>query len=1333
VSDCPFCDHGNRELAYDGELVVAFRDAFPVSPGHTLVIPRRHVATYFEAGAMEKAELWRVVDEVKAALDEELRPDGYNIGINAGQAAGQTVMHLHIHVIPRFKGDIDDPRGGVRGVIPSKQKYDTAQVPSGPPEAKASVGVFSELPTFVHGEDDHLVHALREGLKRANEADFLSAFIQQSGLRLILLDIEDAARRGATLRILTGDYLGVTNADALRALLTLSEKHENVAAALFHTTGASSFHPKAYLFRAGSDGAAYVGSSNLSATALQQGVEWNLKLASDDPETFNRVSQQFEQLWSSPQTQRLTPDVISAYEARAPVPTPAAPEPREAPPEPHSVQREALAELKKTRAEGHKRGLVVLATGLGKTYLSAFDFLATRGRRALFIAHREEILEQAQQTWARVCPDRQMGIYGGGRHERDADVLFASVQTISRRRHLSTFAPDHFDYIVIDEFHHAAASTYQKVLAHFEPDFLLGLTATPDRLDGRSLLELCDDNLVFRRDLLHGITQKLLVPFKYYGVKDTIDFAPIPWRSGRFDAEALTAAVATQQRAEAALREYRAHASQLPRRTLVFCCSTSHADFMANYLSEQGVPAAAVHSGPTSAPRADSLRSFRAGDLEALCAVDVFNEGLDVPDVNTVLMLRPTESPIVFLQQLGRGLRQSDDKSHLTVVDFIGNHRSFLQKPQALVYLTGEDIPAYAALRRIKEGSLELPEGCSVEIETEAVDMLAQLARVSSEDRLIFEYVSLRDAHGRRPSASELFGAQVQLKPIRDRYESFFDFVRQQGDLSDDEGRVLDRHAAWFRDLLTTKMTKSYKMLALQALVERDELFTGTSVEANAKQALSVARRFMLLYRELKQDEGRGSFSPDAVKKWEQMPLKVWADGKSTHQPWFTLTEGRWTPTFVVEEEDRATFEEMTAELVDVRLREHAEKLRKKEVVDAEEAPIVMTVSHSSNKPILRFDRRRRPDIPDQETEVEVDGERYLFRFVKIAVNVVVEEPGGPNVLPRLMRQWFGPSAGLPGTRHRVELTRDGDRWLLSPQRDEAGAEVIALPRLPHYPELRVACGAFFKPDRLSDASTSMAVKTEHAIDEDRHFTVQVSGDSMDGGETPIRDGDYVLCEWVAAGQEGAIEGQPHLLLATEADGSSSAALKVPVKKDGAWWLRSWNPSFEDQPVAAGAKLDPVARVIGKVETSVGLVLWGKYNRDAIAAAFGSVNNPSWRVGHRDIDVAGAHHTVLMVTLQKPPDTKPEHRYADAFVSREQFQWESQASTAVDSAKGRRIIGHRKEGRAVHLFVRYASKGDDYTYCGRLSYQRHEGEKPIRVWWELVERLPEGLWRLWRG
>ena len=301
----------------------------------------------------------------------------------------------------------------------------------------------------------------------------------------------------------------------------------------------------------------------------------------------------------------------------------------------------------------------------------------------------------------------------------------------------------------------------------------------------------------------------------------------------------------------------------------------------------------------------------------------------------------------------------------------------------------------------------------------------------------------------------------------------------------------------------------------------------------------------------------------------------------------------------------------------------------------------------------------------------------------------------------------------------------------------EGLGEVIPLGRIPYYPELRAACGLVDPQYEGHDYKTSLAVKSERALDPKLHFVVRASGDSMDGGNMPIRDGDLVLCESVdaLAGRPDQFAGKTVLLSGGSVD-DAFAMIKQPLRSDGRWTLRSSNPAVRDQELPQGTQLRIAARVLEVVEEQRDPVLWGLYDRDVIAGMFGHQNNPSWQTGYRDVEINGEAHTVLMVNLRKPKDTPLEHRYADRFLSPEEFQWESQASTARSSAKGQRILNQQRDGRFVHLFVRYHTKDakgrvEPYTYCGTLQYLRSEDERPIRVWWQLDHPLPEGLWQIW--
>jgi superfamily II DNA or RNA helicase/HKD family nuclease len=658
-------------------------------------------------------------------------PDGFNIGFNSGRAAGQTIFHFHLHVIPRYSGDVEDPRGGIRHVIPSKANY-LAKLPA------------QQEQRLVKGGEDHLLPHLIPHMDRADICDIAVSFLLDSGARLIVEHLRDFLRRGGKARILVGDYLDVTEPVALRRLADL----EGALTLRAFETQSRGFHLKSYIFLKGHDGVAFVGSSNLSEPALTTSIEWNYKVISSyETKGFREIRDGFESLFSEYAVVPVTAAWIDRYEKRreiagfieAGVPFEFPP----AKPDPHQIQQEALAALEKTRQEGFTAGLVVLATGLGKTWLAAFDTDRPQFRRILFVAHREEILNQAIDTFRRIKPNAHIGRLAGEVREIDADLVFASVQTLGRVNHLSRLKSDDFDYIVIDEFHHAAASTYRRIIDYFRPRFLLGLTATPDRTDGADLLGLCQENLVYQADIRDGIEGGHLCPFHYFGVPDDVDYSNIAWRNAQFDVTELTAAVATEARARNALEQFHKLGGS---RCLAFCCSQRHADFMADFFQREGVQAVSVHAGSTSAPRATSLKQLQTGELTAIFAVDMFNEGVDVPEIDTVLMLRPTESTIIWLQQLGRGLRLSAGKDRLTVIDYIGNHRVFLMKLRAIALIADRDAETSGRQREVLEGiineRISLPAGCEVTYDLAAIEILKELLRPSRTQELIEAFSS---------------------------------------------------------------------------------------------------------------------------------------------------------------------------------------------------------------------------------------------------------------------------------------------------------------------------------------------------------------------------------------------------------------------------------------------------------------------------------------------------------------------------------------------------------------------------------------------------------------
>jgi superfamily II DNA or RNA helicase/HKD family nuclease/diadenosine tetraphosphate (Ap4A) HIT family hydrolase len=1023
---CPFCDPLPPErLFYEGELVWCIWDGYPVSQGHALVIPRRHVATWFEATREEQAALINGLSIAREEIGKRFNPDGFNIGINIGESAGQTIFHLHVHLIPRYQGDVLDPRGGVRHVIPSKGNY--LAVPTG-----RSVLLTQDLHggALVRGGEDPLLPHLLANIDKSDRVDIAVAFVLGSGVHRLEAHLRDLLDRGGRVRLLTGDYMDVTDPDALLRLLDLEGQIE---LRVFETTQ-TSFHPKAYLFYH-HDGSsiAYVGSSNLTETALNRGIEWNYRVVSlENGEGFADVAKAFEALFNHSSTRPVDTEWITEYRRRRrlrvvqPHPVEVEDEPPLPPPEPHEVQREALEALAATRLSGNSAGLVVLATGLGKTWLSAFDSDRPEYKRILFVAHREEILAQAMRTYRRIRPQSILGHYTGTEKSPLADVIFASIQTLGRRQHLERFNPEDFDYIVVDEFHHASAATYRRLINYFRPQFLLGLTATPERTDGGDLLALCQENLVYRKDLFDGIRLGLLSPFHYFGVPDEVDYANIPWRSTRFDEEALTQALATQSRARNALEQYKERAG---KRTLAFCSSQRHADFMADFFCAEGLRAVAVHSGERSAPRATSLEQLEAGELDVIFAVDIFNEGLDLPHIDTVMMLRPTESRILWLQQFGRGLRRAEGKNHLTVIDYIGNHRTFLIKPRTLFALGAADVEIARALQLLRAGTTDLPPGCEVTYDLEAIDILEGLLRLPKQgEALRLYYEDFRERQSMRPRAVEAFHDGYNPRSARKSHGSWLRFVRTMGDLTPPRGETVERFADLLDSLEITPMTKSFKMLVLLTMLNRDKFPGEISVEDLMDGFTEMARRSA----KLKEDIGPDLLSRKELQRLlEDNPVKAWVEGKGTGgAAFFDYRDGVFRSTLEVSEARREDLQELVRELVEWRLAEYLQ--RAPEAPEAEEK-IICNVSHAGGRPIIFLDRNKYPHTPEGWTDVLVDDETYRANFVKVAVNVIHRSGSENNELPALMRRWFGPDAGLPGTTFLISFSQVNNKYVMKP------------------------------------------------------------------------------------------------------------------------------------------------------------------------------------------------------------------------------------------------------------------------------------------------------------
>ncbi|MEO9713055.1 MAG: DUF3427 domain-containing protein [Marinobacter alexandrii] len=771
------------------------------------------------------------------------------------------------------------------------------------------------------GKEHHFLPKLCQAIKSADQVDMAVAFVKTTGLNLLFPDLVSALQRTpdpARIRILTSDYLDITDTEALRKLVLL---HDHGAQVRVYQSKGSSFHLKAYLFAGHGEnqqmwGRAFIGSSNISRQALQDGLEWNYQVDFPPDSGYLEAVSRFDELFQHPNVVPLTDNWIDVYEKRRKPPEqslePGSDEKLEVP-APNEVQQEALEALDLTRVEGYRRGLVVLATGLGKTWLSAFDAVQMGARRILFVAHREEILYQAAETYLRIKPNSRVGFYMGKQRDRTVDILCASVQTLGKETHLDRFDPRHFDYIVVDEFHHAAAPVYHRLLSYFAPQFLLGLTATPDRTDRSDILSLCDDNLVFEYPLFEGVRGQFLVPFHYYGIYDeTVDYTEIPWRNGKFDPNLLANKLATYGRAKHVLKVW---SEEKESRTLAFCVSRIHADFMTCQFVKKGIKAAAVH-GESEMSRGEALEKLENGQLDVIFSVDLFNEGVDLPAIDTVLLLRPTESKILFLQQIGRGLRKSvaTGKDNLVILDFVGNHQSFLHKPQALIGQAMNHRQLAEFARKAEKNQLELPDGCFINYDLQIIDFLKGLDHQGAEK----DYQVLKDTFGRRPTLTEYYRFGASIAKTRKLHGSWFGLVRDMEDLSELETELLSRYETFLLEVETTAMSKSFKMILLDVFQQLGGWRSPPKLSKLAQESWETLKRRPKLYQEIAASvRGVDGSSAQWQQYWKKNPVDHWTNKSPAV---FEIENDQFKPVVELEDGQIPPFEEMVQELIDYRL-----------------------------------------------------------------------------------------------------------------------------------------------------------------------------------------------------------------------------------------------------------------------------------------------------------------------------------------------------------------------------------------------------------------------------
>jgi superfamily II DNA or RNA helicase/HKD family nuclease len=621
------------------------------------------------------------------------------------------------------------------------------RLPDGTPEALSEPLIpllDSALLTNAPGEP-RVGHQVVAEIRSADRIDLVMAFIRRSGISPMLDALRSHCQSGRELRVLTTTYTGSTEARALDELRALGA---NVRVS--YDTSTTRLHAKAWLFhRRSGFSTAYIGSSNLTHTAQVSGLEWNVRVSgARNPDIVEKVAAVFEGYWHGDD---FVPYDAAEFASRIDRASSGGPtvilSPIELRPEP--FQERLLEQIALSRERGHHRNLLVSATGTGKTVMAAVDYARLRERlpsaKLLFVAHREEILTQSLATFRQCLQDHAFGeLWVGGRRPQTFEHVFASIQSLSAAG-FANLEPGHFDVVIVDEFHHAAARTYRALLDHLKPLELLGLTATPERSDGLPLLGWFDDRIAAELRLWDAIDQHRLSPFAYYGIHDGLDLRDVPWRRGRgYDLEGLSNLLtANDMWAKQVLAQLLARVDDPRRmRALGFCVSVDHARFMARIFCKAGIAATAIWSDSPDEERLAALSGLAKRRINVVFSVDLFNEGIDVPVVDTLLFLRPTDSPTLFLQQLGRGLRRSYEKTTCTVLDFVAQHRRefrYDRRMRALLGGSRRDV-----LRQIEDGFPFLPAGCHMELDRVATEIVLASIRTAVPSRWAAKVDELR-------------------------------------------------------------------------------------------------------------------------------------------------------------------------------------------------------------------------------------------------------------------------------------------------------------------------------------------------------------------------------------------------------------------------------------------------------------------------------------------------------------------------------------------------------------------------------------------------------------
>jgi superfamily II DNA or RNA helicase/SOS-response transcriptional repressor LexA len=986
-----------------------------------------------------------------------------------------------------------------------------------------------------------LLELLIQELSESVKCMIASAFLSRGMINLLQRHIEKFLARGGQLQILTSTMNCFNDPDDLIHLVKL---FPNLELKVFYPDNENvdfkkqppPFHIKCFLFsKPDGHNSLVIGSSNMTGGGLLNNEEWNyysnseINLAFEQCSSktvFEKAREDFQDYWQQ-QSVFLNNSFLEAYRKHF--------KKREiirrlqlelevdfeksVKPSPRPAQKYALCELAQRRKQGIKKAAVIAATGLGKTHLAAFDFEQSKLTKCLFVVHRANILGKAREVFREVLQNDSFGVLLTGENNLEQKKaiavsdcsVFAMVQTLSRASTLELFATNRFDYIVFDEFHHSEARTYRSILRHFKSEFLLGLTATPERMDGRDVLEICDYEIAYEARLFSAIDQGWLTPFQYYAIYDETDYSKIRWTGRGYDESQLESALENDTRAGLIIKNLKSFLpSQGKIKALAFCSNKGHANYMSKKFSIAGLDSVALLGEATEAERKKAIARLQneSDSLNVICSVDILGEGVDIPSVSHVLMLRPTESFSVVLQQLGRGLRKTPGKEFLVVLDFIGNFRNSYITP--LIFNQQYSHNADKALKATLD--FQLPAGCYVDADKKVYkiwhdDIKKTFAAKSRKQLLIDEYTRLQKLLGRSPTLLDFLANPEAAEPkaFIKCFKNWLAVKEKAEDLTDFEKTVTGTIAADFLQHIEKELApnKSYKMVVLKVLLKDTQRRTSWPLEWIAGQF----RNYYLTHPShqsdcslFKKSNGNNNI---ALKKFmklvKDMPLaKLAGHGrkKTNVKSYFELKKDQ-NNSFIICDELKDWW--------------NNPKFRKL-IQDRVEYALAAYFYRKNKNMFANYDKKRP------------------------AEKQILEQVENLNL------------------QNELENISDNEEKLLE---------------LPFYVNIKVAAGRLSNTGIFEDSSEKIKVQRNRLISPERNqFVVKISGDSMDGGKEPIKDGELVVLEPITPVSAGSLQGQIIAVGYTDNSGNTAYAIKK-VKKDslGKYFLVSQNKAYKDIPV----------------------------------------------------------------------------------------------------------------------------------------------------------------------